>query len=100
MESSVAEQLASLTRRFHISDIPKITPEEAQKHSEELEQRFVEQYQAKRAKNFTSLRSIYNESNVLSHSFKDVKPVSGEFTALAKKLVKSQKNVQIAKGST
>lgn len=85
MESSVAEQLASLTRRFHISDIPKITPEEAQKHSEELEQRLVEQYQAKRAKSFTSLRSIYNEANVLDHSFKDVKPVSDEFTALAKK---------------
>lgn len=84
MESSVAEQLASLTRRFHISDIPKITPEEAKRHSEELEQRFVEQYQAKRAKSFTSLRSIYNETNVLNHSFKDVKPVSDEFTALAK----------------
>ena len=85
MESSVAEQLASLTRRFHISDIPKITPEEAKKHSEELEQRFVKQYQAKRAKNFTSLRSIYNEANVLNHSFKDAEPVSDEFTTLAKK---------------
>ena len=63
----------------------KITPEEAQKHSEELEQRLVKQYQAKRAKNFTSLRSIYNEANVLNHSFKNVEPVSDEFTALAKK---------------
>ena len=84
MESSIAEQLASLTHRFHISDIPKITPEEAQKHSEELEQRLVKQYQAKRAKNFTSLRSIYNEANVLNHSFKNVEPVSDEFTAHAK----------------
>lgn len=85
MESSVAEQLASLTRRFNIDDIPKVTPEEAQKHSEELEQRFVKQYQAKRAKNFTKIRSIYNEKNVLNHVFKDVEPVSDEFTVLAKK---------------
>lgn len=85
MESSVAEQLTNLTHRFHIGDIPRVTPEEAQKHSEELEQRFVKQYQSKRAKSFTNLRSIYNEENVLNHSFKNVESVSDEFTALAKK---------------
>src|SRR5699024_11376082 len=60
-------------------------------YSEQVEQRLVNEYQTKRAKNFTRVRSIYNEKNVLNHVFKDVKPVSDEFTVLAKKaLVRSE----------
>lgn len=85
MENAVADRLADIIHKFHINEIPKVTPEEAQKHSEQIEQRLVNEYQAKRAKNFTRVRSIYNEKNVLNHVFKDVKPVSDEFTVLAKK---------------
>ena len=85
MENAVADRLADIIHKFHINEIPKVTPEEAQKHSEQVEQRLVNEYQTKRAKNFTRVRSIYNEKNVLNHVFKDVKPVSDEFTVLAKK---------------
>ncbi|HLQ87169.1 MAG TPA: DnaA/Hda family protein [Enterococcus sp.] len=85
MENVVADRLADIIHKFHINGIPKVTPEEAQKHSEQVEQRLVNEYQTKRAKNFTRVRSIYNEKNVLNHVFKDVKPVSDEFTVLAKK---------------
>ena len=85
MENAMAERLADLIHRFRINEIPKVTPEEAQKHSEQLEKRLVEEYQTKRAKNFTKVRSIYNEKNVLDHVFKNVEPVSDEFTVLAKK---------------
>ena len=85
MENAVADRLADIIHKFHINEIPKVTSEEAQKHSEQVEQRLVNEYQTKRAKNFTRVRSIYNEKNVLNHVFKDVKPVSDEFTVLAKK---------------
>ena len=80
MENAVADRLADIIHKFHINEIPKVTSEEAQKHSEQVEQRLVNEYQTKRAKNFTRVRSIYNEKNVLNHVFKDVKPVSDEFT--------------------
>ena len=63
MENAMAERLADLIHRFHINKIPKVTPEEAQKHSEQLEKRLVEEYQTKRAKNFTKVRSIYNATS-------------------------------------
>lgn len=85
MENTIADRLADIIHKFHINEIPKLTPEEAQRHSEKVEQRLVNEYQTKRAKNFTRVRSIYNEKNVLNHVFKNVEPVSDEFAVLAKK---------------
>ena len=65
MENAVADRLADIIHKFHINEIPKVTPEEAQKHSEQVEQRLVNEYQTKRAKNFTRVRSITTKRTCL-----------------------------------
>lgn len=79
------EEIAKIAKRFNISEIPKFTPEQIKERDKQFEEELVAKYLNDKANSFLTKRSLYNEENVLDHTFNQVKPVSDDFVKLAKK---------------
>lgn len=83
---AIGKRIQEIRRKFNLKEIKKETPEENRKRTEEMERRFVAEYNAKKAKVFLKQRSLLNQKDALDAEYSDLdKNSSDKFKALTKR---------------